>query len=209
MYQRLKTDYSNNIHQLIVTVSRHFFVTAGGKFKHQKKAFDAHIDKPESFTKRHVVHYLIRDRFSGLFYAEITDTDNVVSVFEFLYRAWSKKDNHPLFGVPFGVLVPKTVQAVWPNLTGFLKELGIEPVEVTSGFQGGVRDLRTWEDELRWWLYESGYPPDYEEVLTYAHLNCARINMSDYRGTSKAAKWRENLPDKVYVPSSKESFSIE
>lgn len=209
MYQRYKTDCSNHVHQLIVTVSRHYFVTANGKFKHQKKAFDAQIDKPESFTKRHVVHYLIRDHFSGLFYAELTDTENIFPVFEFLYRAWSKKEFHPLCGIPFGISVPKNVQILWPRLTGLLEELGVRSIDVTSGFQGGVRDLLTWENQLKGGLYESGYPPDYEEVIKQAPHNCAWANMSDYRGISKATKWRENLPETIYLPSSKGLFNIE
>jgi hypothetical protein len=209
MYQRYKTDGSNHVHQLIISVSRHLFVTADGKFKHQKKAFDARLDKPESFTKRHVVHYLIRDHFSGLFYAELTDTSNIFSVFNFLYRAWSKKEWHPLYGVPFGLSVPKNVRSVWPQLIDFLEKIGVDSIDVTSGFQGGVRDLRTWEEELRCGLYESGYPPDYEEVLRLAPSSCMLFNVSDYRGPSKATRWHENLVDEVYVPASKEAFNVE
>jgi hypothetical protein len=45
-------------------------------------------------------------------------------------------------------------------------------------FQSGIRDLRTWEDELHFGLYESGYPPDYKEVLRRAPEACANFNVS-------------------------------
>jgi len=163
MYQSYETDHSNHVHQLVVAVSRHLYITSDGKLKHQKKALEAKLDRPDSHTKRHVVHYLIRDHFSGLFYAEVTDTENSFSVFDFLYRAWSKKEYHPLYGVPYALTVPKNVRAVWPSLVPFLEEITIEPIDVTSGFQGGVRDIRTWEDDLRCGLYKSGqikrHPP--------------------------------------------------
>ena len=204
MYQRYKTSQSNEVHQLVVGVSRHSFVTAVGKFQRQKKPFDVRLDKPASFTKRHVVHYLVRDHFSGLFYAELTETGHIFPVHEFLYRAWSKKDTHPLYGVPHGVTVPATVRALWPDLVSMLKEATIEAIDVTSGFQGGIRDLRTWENELHFGLYESGYPPDYEEVLRRAPEACANFNVSEYRGEPKSKIWTENLPDKVYVPATRE-----
>lgn len=204
MLQRYKTGQSNEVHQLVVAVSRHSYVTAGGKFRRQKKAFEVRLDKPESFTKRHIVHYLLRDHFSGLFYAEITDIKSIFPVYEFLYRAWSKKEAHPLYGIPFGLTVPATVRALWPDLVPGLKDATIEPIDVTSGFQGGIRDLRTWEDELHFGIYESGYPPDYEEVLRRAPEACASFNVSEYRGGPKARVWNENLPEETYVPASKE-----
>ena len=204
MLKRYQTNQSNEVHQLIVAVSRHSYVTAQGKFQRQKKPFEARLDKPESFTKRHIVHYLLRDHFSGIFYAELTDTTKTIPVQEFLYRAWSKKDMHPLYGIPFGLTVPATVRAVWPDLVSRLKEATIEAIDVTSGFQGGVRDLRTWEDELHFGLYESGYPPDYEEVLRRAPEACANLNVSEYRGGPKAKIWMGNLPEQMYVPVSKD-----
>lgn len=204
MLQRYETSQSNEVHQLMVAVSRHFYVTAAGKFQRQKKAFEIRLDKSESFTKRHIVHYLLRDHFSGLFYAELSDTTNIFPVHEFLYRAWSKKGTHPLYGIPFSLTVPSTVRALWPDLVSKLNGITIEPVDVTSGFQGGVRDLRTWEDLLHCGLYESGYPPDYEEVLRHAPDTCASFNTSAYRGEPKAKIWSENLPEEMYVPASTE-----
>jgi hypothetical protein len=204
MLKRYHTNQSNDVHQLVVAVSRHSYVTVQGKFQRQKRAFEVRLDKPESFTKRHIVHYLLRDHFSGVFYAELVDTTSIFPVHEFLYRAWSRKDVHPLYGIPFGLAVPATVRAVWPHLVARLKDATIETIDVTSGFQGGIRDLRTWEDELHFGVYQSGYPPNYEEVLRRAPEACANFNLSEYRGRPKARTWTDNLPEQTYVPSSKE-----
>lgn len=198
MYRQYRSDYSNQIPQFIVSISRHLHVTAGGKLKYQKKPFDARLGKQATFTRRHVVNFLIRDHFSGLFYAEITDIDNVYSACEFLHRAWSESADHPLYGVPDMMTLPKNVRAVWPDLAAFLEEeASINLVDVTSGFQGGVRDIRTWEDLLRFGVYESGFPPDYKEVRSAAVAECARYNQYD----GKVDIWTQNLPENVYVPS--------
>lgn len=206
MYRSYKTGIANEVHQLVVSVSRHYYVTSSGKYKRQKKPFEARLDNPSSFTKRHIVHYLIRDHFSGLFYAELTDSQSLFSIYEFLYRAWSPKKLHPLQGLPYGLTVPKNVRTMWPTLTSFLEEATVHPIDVTSGFQSGVRDLRTWEEVLRCGLYQSGYPPDYSEVLRDAPETCVRFNRSEVRGPSKADVWKRNLPEEVYIPSSREDF---
>ena len=196
MYRQYRSDYSNQVHQFIVSVSRHFYVTAGGKLKYQKKPFDARLGNRATFTRRHVINFLIRDHFSGLFYAEITDIDNVYSACEFLHRAWSESDDHPLYGIPDMMTLPKNVRAVWPDLAAFLEEETlINLIDVTSGFQGGVRDVRSWEALLWHGMYKSGFPPDYEEVRNTAVAQGAAY----YK--EKVDIWTRNLPEDVYVPS--------
>lgn len=206
MYKSYKSDYSNHVHQLVVSVSKHLYVTESGTFKYQKKPFEATLDRPESFRKCHIVHYLIRDHFSGLFYAEVADSESFLPIKEFLYRAWSRKGAHPLYGIPSALTLPKTVKKVWPDLERFVESLGIAVIDVTSGFQGGIRDIRTWDEWLRTGLYKSGYPPDYSEVLEQAPATCVWLNTSESRGRSKAAVWESGLPEKTYVPRSKEGF---
>ena len=196
------TEHSNDVHQLMVSVSRHYFITSNGKYKQQKKKFEAQIDKPDSFTKRHAVNYMIRDHFSGLYYAELTDTNNIFSVSEFLYRAWSKKQGNSLYGAPLSISVPKTVRTVWPKLVPFLEEMEIIVIDVTSGFHGGIRDIRTWEEYLRSGPYKTGFPPDFTEVVE----NSPRAY--EWYQREKFNTWQEDLGDEVYYPSSKEDFVL-
>lgn len=60
--------------------------------------------------------------------------------------------------VPDSLTVPKTVVSQFPDLLPWLDDLGVDVIKATSGFQAGVRDLRTWEDEFRNKL--SWYPAD-------------------------------------------------
>ena len=202
--KRYVSDYSNQLHQLIVTVSRHYYVTKEGKYKRQQKPFNVQLDTIPS-NRKHVIHFLIRDHFSGLFYAEITDSKNIPSVYEFLYRAWSKKAYHPMYGAPLGITIPQNIAKAWPGITDFIDELGITQVSATSGFQSGVRDIRTWEDRLKSGLYISGFPPDFSEVIEKSSAICKQIALSSPKKASKEEVWRHNLRD-ILVPSSKEEF---
>ena len=204
MINRYHSNYSNHVHQLVISVSRHCYVTSQGKFKRQKKPFDVSLEKLNTI-KQHIVHFLIRDHFSGLFYAELADSKNMISVYEFLHRAWSPKGTHPFHGVPYAMTIPKSVQKLWPLLPQFIIEKGIGLIEVTSGFQGGVRDVRTWENGLYPSLYESGYPPDYSEVKAKAPHICLQLSTRSSKRPNKETKWRENLQD-VYPPGLFEDF---
>jgi hypothetical protein len=184
----------------MVSVSKHFYVTQNGKYKKQNKAFEVKLNKPNTFTKKHVINYMIRDHFSGLFYAEITDTENFIPISEFLYRAWSKKNNHSLCGMPLGVSIPQSVQNKWPNLVSSIEQLGILPITVTSGFQGGIRDIRTWEEYLRSTPYKSGYPPNYKEVLSNSEEICQLLNTASSGKMDKTTMWKENLAEEILYP---------
>ncbi|UKV13213.1 hypothetical protein L6172_14270 [Thalassospiraceae bacterium SW-3-3] len=210
MYKRYKSDFPNQVHQLIISVSRHYYVTKQGRYNHQKKPFEIQIDDDafEACEKRHVVNYLVRDHFSGLFYAEVTTSDALIRPVEFLHRAWSPKKNHPLHGLPNAITIPKTVQNRWPRLTAFMEELEIIPLNPTSGFQGGVRDIRTWEDELRTQRYESGYPPLFREVSERSpHIMEWTSEWSRWR--EKHDRWKDHLPEQMLIPKPLDEFVVD
>jgi hypothetical protein len=91
-----------------------------------------------------VVHYLIADHLSGVFYGEIHSSKKMIPVEEFLYRAWSKKDNFPFCGLPTMLSVPKTIES--EELLNLVSGLGIKPINPTGGFMGGVKHFSIWED---------------------------------------------------------------
>lgn len=190
MQVRYRSDYSNNVHQLLVAVSKRFYVTKEGKFKCQSTPFKAVIGKPSSYTKTHVVHYMITDHYSGLFYSEVTTTDDLFPIEAFLERAWGEKSGHPMQGVPDLLLVPKSVFNAFPSLSAWLQPKPIELVRVTSGFQAGIRSIRTWEEVLRTggsFRYQTGYPPDFTEVKANSFDSCV------FQTRKNFTKWSEGL----------------
>jgi hypothetical protein len=133
----------------VVSVSKHISITKAGRLKFQKKPLDVTLANVARSDREHVVHYMIRDHFSGAFYGEICSSLSLMPVEAFLLRAWAEKDNYLFCGVPDYISIPKTVGTAFQTVYKFVDEFGIEILEVTSGFQGGIRDIRTWEDYIR------------------------------------------------------------
>lgn len=214
MIKRYQSNYSNEVHQLIVSPSKHYYVTSSGTFKYQKKPFELKLENIEQSKKNHIIHYLLRDHFSGLFYWEICSSNAPILIHGFLFRAWSKKQYHPLYGVPDFITVPKNVQSYFPNLISFIERIGVTYIKVTSGFQGGVRDIRTVEDELKLAGFDYSKPhqslkePPFDLVLERAPEICSRFSDSFYRKPSKKEVWVSGLEseDRIYVPKALKSF---
>jgi hypothetical protein len=214
MIKRYQSNYSNEVHQLIVSPSKHYYVTNSGIFKYQKKPFEIKLENIEQAKKIHTIHYLLRDHFSGLFYWEICSSNALIPIYAFLFRAWIKKQCHPLYGIPDFMTVPKNVQSYFPGLLGFIEKIGVTYIKVTSGFQGGVRDIRTIEDELRLAGFDYVNPhlsqkePPFDLVLGRAPEICRRFSDSLYRKPSKKEAWLSGLEseERINVPKRLKTF---
>lgn len=192
MIVKYRTDYANEVHQLVVSVSRHLWIGKDGAIRYQKKPFEISLAKLGSSTRRHVVHYLVRDHYSGAFFAEIATSPDLPDVRKFLLRAWCRKDQLSFCGMPEYLTVPKTVDVQFPNLLTWLDELGVEKLEATSGFQAGVRDLKTWEDDLRSRLY--WYPPnDLDRLPALAESMCYDLTERELFSRPHVSRWRNGV----------------
>lgn len=199
MMLRYKSDYPNQVHQLMVSVSKHIYVTKSGRLKHQKKSLDVNLQNVSRSDKEHVVHYLIRDHFSGTFYGEVCSSLKLMPIEEFLNRAWSKKEEYIFCGLPEYLSIPKTVSETFPTVHNFIQQFGIETLEVTSGFQGGIRDVPTWESYLQMVIAM-------KESITIADIQmradriCNYINGGWSDRESKVRKWGDNIGE-IKTPS--------
>ena len=212
--KRYQSRHSNEVHQLIVTSSKHFYVTRKGILKYQKKPFDIKLGDYKNQKKTHIIHYLIRDHFSGLVYWEICTNDTIIPIHEFLFKAWRKKETQSFYGMPFHMTIPKNAHQFFHGLVNFIEMLGINYVKVTSGFQGGVRDIRTIEEELRCAGLFLGNPTQFQTdlpldlVLEKTHEICTRLSDNFYKKPSKKDVWLSGFgPDQeIYIPHSADLF---
>lgn len=214
MIKRYQSNHSNEVHQLIVSPSKHYYVTSSGTFKYQKKPFELKLENVDQAKKIHTIHYLIRDHFSGLFYWEICSSIAPIPIYEFLFRAWNKKAEHPLYGIPNFMTIPKNVQSYFPGLMSFIEKTGITYIKVTSGFQGGVRDIRTIEDELKmvgFYLSDMQYSkeyPHFKEVSKKAPEIFNRFIDNSYIKPTKKEVWISGIASeqKIFIPKSMKDF---
>ena len=162
MMQSYRSEYPNQVHQLTVSVSQHYYFTKTGMLKYQRKNQEVSLDHIADSDRLHLIHYVIRDHCSGIFYAELGLSDNIIPIQRFLYRAWAEQKDYSLYGLPEFLIIANTVTTVFPQLEKQVSALGIKPIKATSGFQGGVRDIKTIETNLSVSLVFPSKPPQLE-----------------------------------------------
>lgn len=202
MFQHYRSDHPNHVHQLVAGVSKHYYAGKDGLLKYQIKAMETSLAKLGASNKRHMVIYSLRDHCSGVFYAEIGFGPELPSLHAFLTRAWSAKPHLPelpFHGVPELLTFPQTARTAFPEVVTAVEALGVRLIEVTSGFQGGIRDLRTIEDGL---TYRVGKPV--EQAIAWMQDVCIFNARDKLRSTGrrKIDVWQERVPVLRTLPSS-------
>lgn len=201
MLQHYRSDHPNHVHQLVASISKHYYAGKDGLLKYHVKPMEVSLAKLASASKRHMVIYSLRDHCSGVFYAEIGFGPELSSLHAFLARAWGAKPHIPELpfqGVPELLTFPQTARTAFPAVVTAVEALGVGLVDVTSGFQGGIRDLRTIEDGL---TYRVGNPV--EQAIAWIPDVCVFNARDKLRGTGrrKIDVWQEHLPAVRVLPS--------
>ena len=112
----------------------------------------------------------------------------------FLFRAWSKKEEYPFCGIPENLIIPQTVQRFSPGILEFVENCGVSVAKATSGFQAGVRTLKTWEEELRIATSLDGDFKNINGVQKNIIYLCAYVNSRDFgRKESNISRWQKNI----------------
>ncbi len=209
LFRKYRTEYPNEVHQITVSVSKHLYVKKNGRVAWQKKPFEVDLQKLEAAKKDHIVHYLIKDHFSGTFYGEVGRASEILSLGEFLFRAWSLKEKYLFFGMPAYAIIPQVVIDYFPPVENLLRCFEIKYQTATSGFQAGVRTIRTWDENV---YYHATWPG---KKLSFSQLQAETEDISydlcaeRAAGSEKYYKWKHYmLKDnrKISVPPSKEKF---
>src|SRR5665647_1102704 len=156
---RYKSDFPNQVHQLNVSLSKHYLVLNDGSIKWQAKELDINWDNYTKTGKKHLVTYIIRDHFSNCFYAELHSVDKMPLIQEFLFNAWTQKDNYEFHGMPTCLIVPKTTQEHFTSIQTFFSKFNgkLNMQNPTSGFSSALVSIRQWERFIK---YFSGFYQD-------------------------------------------------
>lgn len=197
---RYYTEYSNQVHQLNISLSKHFYCLKDGQVKYQEKPFDINWINFAKTGKTHLVHYIIRDHYSNAFYGEIHQVENMISIEDFLFNAWREKNDYQFRGVPKTLLAPRSVIEKFPKLSALYKNVStIFLQEATSGFNAGVRIIVDWERDLR---FITGYYKDCQQLHQVQH-NIEGVNntMNTRTGSKKTegniVKWKLGLRELI------------
>ncbi|HOV79678.1 MAG TPA: hypothetical protein PK728_06175 [Bacillota bacterium] len=192
MPARYITEHSNQLHQLLVSVSRHFYVQKNGMLKYQEKPVEVNIKNYTKSKKEHLVYCILRDHFSGSFVLEVATTNSLIPLADFLYYGWSNgTEGRYLWGLPDFLYVPQLISS--PELFAGLKRLGVEALNPPSGFASGMRIVRDIEDQIN--FYVLGYTVDHRPENISRHKEKIYEYMLNLNfGENKFKKWQDNLP---------------
>lgn len=188
--QSYVTEFSNQVHQLIISVSKRYWITNKGIVKYRHKPMEVTLANVGKSSKAYLVIYTLRDHFSGIFYSSVAPSSSLVMASDFLTEAWSKKTGHAFTGLPVHLTIPDTIESIFPGTRSFAKSKGINLPTVTSGFQGGVRDIRTIEERLKFC---------HDQSLEHTLQECIDISKyseglpSKVKGLTKAELWQQNI----------------
>jgi hypothetical protein len=117
-----------------------------GLLKYQQKPLDVSFSNLKKSRKEHLVYYILRDALSGTFFLEITTSQAMIPLLEFLCLAWEKGPGKYIWGLPEQLSIPKGLAV--EELREGLDALGVQVVLPASGFAAGVRIIRDIEDCL-------------------------------------------------------------
>ncbi len=194
IYNTYKSDYPNQVHQLNFSISQNYHVLKNGEIKYQIKKFDVDWKNYQKTGKRHIVNFLIRDHFSNCFYAEIFPIDELPSIVEFLFNAWRKKVNFEFCGIPKNLILGRHIVERFPEIYNLESNAGVNIELATNGFTTGIRSLRDWENNIRFYFYYkncqkiTGFQNNIEVI-------CRELNLRDSGKTEpNLLKWINNKP---------------
>ncbi len=193
-YHSYRSDYPNQVHQLNFSLSQNYYVLKNGEIHYQAKKFDINWKNFDKTGKRHLVNYLIRDHFSGCFYAEIFPVDNIAHIGDFLFDAWRQKTYYEFCGVPANMIIGRHILERWPELQNLKQTLDVNIELAQNGFATGVRAVRDWEHSIKYYSIFENYKtlPGFQQG---AEIICRDLNLRQTGKTDvNLIKWMENEP---------------
>lgn len=183
--------FANEIHQLLVSVSRHLYLTARGLVKYQEKPMEPVTGNFACSRKERLVYYVLRDAYSGNFIFQVATTAAMIPLADFLYFGWKEgKEEDHFRGLPLSLSVPKRISS--PGLLTGLRRLDVEPFHPSSGFASGIRILRDLEENL---CFEALGRSAIHTVDTFNNCKSKvyRFMLEGAGRDSKLEQWRGNL----------------
>lgn len=184
-----KTHYSNQVHQLYCSFSKHFYVTQNNIVKYQQKPMEITRNNANKYKKNFLIFYIIRDHFSNAFYSEIYTQQDAIPILDFIERAWKEKENYSFHGIPSQLMVPKSLIKILIWMPGFAKENNFIITTPESGFQAGNIIFKHLNDRMRLVFPEKNTSFLKERFFEFV----IDLNTEKKQGFSNMDRWESNL----------------
>ncbi len=183
--------FANKTHLLLVSISRHLYLSRGGVLKYQEKPMEVNAGNFHRSKKDHLAYYVLQDAFSGNYIFSVATTKKMLPLLEFLHFGWrKKKDEEHFWGLPQRVSVPKLISS--SELLAGLQQLGVEPFHPSSGFSSGVRVIKDIEDNLCYFVLSRSALHSFATVQR-CKRNIYRYMLEGAGKVNRIALWRNSL----------------
>ena len=191
MYISYRTEYANQLHQLLVSISKHFYIRKDGLVTCQEKPIEVNFGNYRKSRKDHLVYYVLRDHYSGNLAFRIATVDKLYPLAAFLYEVWQNGDGELSFqGMPKDLWVPKTIATT--QLFAGLQKLGVRADYPPSGFASGIRAIRDLEEQL--FIFMGSYSDHtLENIARYAN-EMRKSMLSVTSQGDRRELWSRSLP---------------
>lgn len=201
--RRYRSDHPNHVHQVSVVVCKHLYYNQRGLLARQAKPLTVPTlaDADREHARTYVLLYVLRDHFSGLFYAAQHGTPQREPLERFLLTAWANSARPRLLrGVPDSLSVAAGTLAVFPGVLPLLEQLDVRLLPPASGFQTAARDVRTVQAHLAQYVGTDAIHASLR-LRELQQQNEAQPHR-DYPGKTKGDVWREYVPALRFPPKS-------
>jgi hypothetical protein len=201
-----KSDYANQLHSLDFSVSNFALDPEKGLIPMWKR--DYNKNKPENealFKKQQLRLMVITDHLSGAFYVEYYTNQRVIEIADFLYRAWSIKDNNKFVfhGLPDILFIDNDKALHSYAMQRLFKYLDIKVPKLekySPWTKGSVEShINVWQ---RWFesvfLLDQFKPKDIDEVNEWAFAYSLYFQMTkkhSRHGQPRFQKWNNRIGD--------------
>jgi hypothetical protein len=196
-----KTDFPNQVHQLNISIAKNHYLLKDGAIKYQVKKFDITWKNYQKTGKKHLVNFLIRDHFSGCYYAELHPIENMPDLKLFLYNAWKSKEYYEFKGIPRYLILGNDILGKYPDIQNFAKNINEFDLQTAdNGFATGIRSIRDW---IRCIDYYS-WNPHFSCICDfnkYSEKFCREFNLrtNSKKSISNLEKWISNKPRGILI----------
>lgn len=177
---------------LFISLSKHLYLTKDGYLRRQAKPIDPRIPGPKQLLTR----LAVLDVDTGSVYGEFHNETTAKDLIGFLARAWSKKTEHPMKGVPKLLNVPAvalTDESYRDDLEFAVRHTGLLLGKLPSGFAAGANALKQLEHRVAAMQWRAD---DIEIDLEIIHSTAAAISVeaSDSFSHMWAKRWEAVAP---------------
>ena len=133
----LKAEFPNQTHIFDITPCIQYFFKPRKGLTQWDMNLELYHGKPENYKKiqRHLLRYVLVDLKSGVYFFKYyySAGENLADLLDFLYSAWSTKEDFPFCGVPFNLYADKGAANKSQFLRSVCERLGINLLHHTPG----------------------------------------------------------------------------